>query len=64
MITTYERGRIAERPETALLQLEARFGPLSPQVRQRVESLSPQDLRQLILDFVKPQSLKDLRLED
>jgi Domain of unknown function (DUF4351) len=64
MITTYERGKIAERRETALLQLEARFGPLSPAVRQRVEGLSPEELRQLTLDLVKAQSLKELRLED
>jgi hypothetical protein len=30
MITTYERGRIEERLETALMLLEAKFGPLSP----------------------------------
>jgi hypothetical protein len=64
MITTYERGRIAERRETALLLVEARFGRLSPPVRQRVEALSPEDLRQLTLDLLKAQSLKDLRLED
>jgi hypothetical protein len=64
MITTYERGKIAERLEMALLQLEARFGPLSPAVRQRVEALSPEELRRTMLDFVKAQSLKDLRLEE
>jgi hypothetical protein len=63
MITTYERGKFAERLETALLQLEAKFGALSPEVKQRVEALSPEELRQLTLDFVKAQSLKELRLE-
>jgi hypothetical protein len=64
MITTYERGRIAERRESVLLQLEVRFGPLSSAARQRVEALSPEELRQLQLDLVKAQSLKELRLED
>jgi hypothetical protein len=64
MITTYERGRIEERRETALLQLEAKFGPLSPEVKQRVETLSPEQLRQLLLDLVKGQSLKDMGLQD
>jgi hypothetical protein len=64
MITTYDRGKLAERLETALLQLEARFGPLPPAVRQRVEALSPEELRQLTLGFVKAQSLKDLRLAE
>ena len=63
MITTYERGMaegiVRGQRVTALLQLEARFGPLSPAVRQRVEALSPDELRQLTLDFVKAQSLKD-----
>jgi hypothetical protein len=64
MITTYERGRIEERRQTALLQLEAKFGPLSEAVRQRLEALSPDQLRQLTLDLLKAQSLKELRLED
>jgi hypothetical protein len=64
MITTFERGKIAERRETALLQLEAKFGPLSPAVLQRVEALSPEELRQLTLDLIKAPSLKELRLED
>jgi hypothetical protein len=64
MITTYERGRLEGRRETALLQLEEKFGPLTAQVKQRVEALSPEDLRQLVLALVKSQSLKELRLED
>jgi hypothetical protein len=64
MITTYERGMIAGERQTALRQLEAKFGPLSPQVRQRVEAMSPEELRQLTLDFVTAKSLKELRLED
>lgn len=63
MITTYERARIEERREIALLQLEARFGPLATEVRERVEMLSPQQLRQLILDLLKAQSLEELHLE-
>ncbi len=64
MITTYERGRIEGRRETLLLQLEARFGPLAPAVKQRVEALTPEQLEQLLLDFAKAQPLKDLHLED
>jgi hypothetical protein len=64
MITTYERGRIEERRETALLLLEAKFGPLAPEVKQRVEALSAEQLRQVLLDLVKAQSLKELHLED
>jgi hypothetical protein len=68
MITTYERGKIAGRLEMALemalLQLEAKFGPLSPAVRQRVEALSAEGLRQLTLDSVRAQSLKELRLAE
>jgi hypothetical protein len=64
MMTTFDQGRIAERREVALLQLEEKFGPLSPEVRQRVEALPPDELRQLLRNFVKAQSLKDLRLEE
>lgn len=62
--TTFERGKIAERLEITLLLLEAKFGPLAPRVKQSVEALSPADLRQLMLDCVKAQSLRELRLED
>jgi hypothetical protein len=64
MITTYERGRIEGRRESALVLLEARFGPLSPEVKQRVAALSPEQLWQLLLDFLRCQSLKELHLED
>jgi hypothetical protein len=64
MMTTYERGKIAERRELALLLLEAKFGPLSAEVKQRVEALPPEELRQLMLDFIKAQSLQELGLED
>jgi hypothetical protein len=64
MITTYERGKIAGRREITLQQLEAKFGPLSSVVRERVESLPPEDLQKLALELMKAQSLKELRLED
>jgi hypothetical protein len=64
MMTTYERGQLSGRREIALLQLEARFGVLSAEVKQRVESLSLADLRRLTLDLLKAASLKELHLED
>ena len=64
MITTYERGILQGERKSALRQLEAKFGPLSPEVKQRVEALSPDGLAQLQLDLLKAQSLKELRLDD
>ncbi len=64
MITTYERGKIAERQETVLMQLAAKFGPLSDEVQQRIGALSPEQLRQLSLDLLKAESLQDLHLVD
>jgi hypothetical protein len=46
------------------LNQAAKFGPLSPEVKQRVEALAPEGLAQLLLDLLKAQSLKELRLED
>jgi len=63
MMTTGDRARIEERRELLLLQLEARFGPLSAEVRQRVEAIPPERLRQLLVDFAKAQSLSDLHLD-
>jgi hypothetical protein len=64
MITTYERGRIEERRETALLLLEKRFGALSAEAKQRLEVLSPDQLRQLVLDLFEGRSLQELHLGD
>jgi len=72
MITTYERGKIEGRVEgrfeelweMALRLLEAKFGPISPGVNHRVKVLSAEQLRQLILDLVKAQSLEELHLQD
>jgi hypothetical protein len=64
MQTTYERGKIEGERGTALLLLEAKFGPLSPEVKRRVEALSPERLRQLLLDLLKSQSLQELHLEN
>jgi hypothetical protein len=65
-MTTYERGyasgQLAERRETVLLQLEAKFGTLSAEVKRRVEALSGADLRRLTLDLMKAESLKELHL--
>jgi hypothetical protein len=64
MITTYERGILQGERRSALRLLEAKFGPLSAAVRERVEALSPQELAQLQLDLLKAQSLRELGLED
>jgi hypothetical protein len=72
MTTTYERGleRGLERgirqgeQRSALRLLEAKFGPLSADVKQRVEALSPEGLAQLQIDLLKAQSLQELRLQD
>jgi hypothetical protein len=63
MTTTYERGILQGERRSALRQLEAKYGPLSPEVKQRVEALSPEGLAQLQLDLLKAQSLKELGLE-
>src|SRR5262249_10480920 len=59
MKTTYERGiedgiEQGER-RAALRVMEAKFGPLSPKVKQQVEALSPEALAQLQLDLLKAQ---------
>ena len=72
MKTTYERGieqgieRGIEQGERRLTlrPMEAKFGPLSPKVKQQVEALSPEALTQLQLDLLKAQALGELRLGD
>jgi hypothetical protein len=64
MITTYERGIIQGQRQTALLLLEAKFGPLAPEVKQRLEALPPEQLKPFLLDLIKAQSLNELHLQD
>ena len=63
MKTTYERGIEQGERRAALLQMEARFGPLSPEVKQRVETLSPGALDQLLLNLLDAKTLEDLHLD-
>ncbi len=67
MLTYYERGELMGRfealKEIALLQLEARFGLLSLAVKQRVEAMSEEQLRDLLLALVRSQTLTDLGLD-
>jgi hypothetical protein len=63
MKTTYERGIEQGMRRTTLRQLEVKFGPLAPQVKQQVEALSPGALAQLQLDLLKAQSFEELGLE-
>ena len=63
MQTTYERGKLDGQREAAVLQLEKRFGSLASAVKQRIEALSGEQLRQLVLDLVTTQSTEDLHLE-
>jgi hypothetical protein len=64
MITTFERGCIAGQRQAALLQLEAKFGPLPPEVRQRLEALDPEQLPQLLVNLLNAPSLQELHLQD
>jgi hypothetical protein len=59
-----ERGIVQGEQRSALRQLEAKFGPLSADVKQRVEALAPEALAQLQLDLLQAQSLQELRLQD
>jgi hypothetical protein len=47
-----------------LLQLEAKFGILPPEVAQRVMELDPEQLRRLFVELLKSGSLRELHLQD
>ena len=64
MLTTYERGIIEGRREVALLLLEAKFGPLSPEVKQKVQGFTSEQLIQLAIDIIKGKAFQELRLAD
>jgi hypothetical protein len=62
MQTTYERGIEQGERQTTLRLMEAKFGPLSAEVKHQVEALSPEALARLQLDLLKAQALEELRL--
>ncbi|HEX4073005.1 MAG TPA: DUF4351 domain-containing protein [Planctomycetaceae bacterium] len=64
MKTTYERGIEQGERRLTLRLLDAKFGPLSPNVKQQVEALSPERVSRLQLDLLKAQSLEELHLDD
>jgi len=64
MKTTYERGIEQGERRSALRLMEAKFGPLTPKVKQQVEALSPEALAQLQLDLLKAHALAELCLDD
>jgi hypothetical protein len=72
LATTYERGFqqgiqegiLQGKRQVLLWMLEGKFGSLAPEVRQRVETLSAEQLEQLAQAIFTAQSLKDLHLQD
>jgi hypothetical protein len=65
MMTTYERG-ILQGERNALLYLwEKKFGLPVPAVKQHVESLSSaEEVRQLLVDVARAESIEELHLPD
>jgi flagellar biosynthesis/type III secretory pathway protein FliH len=57
-----EQGIEQGERRSALRQMEAKFGPLTPEVKQQVEALSPEALAQLQLDLLTAHTLEELRL--
>ena len=64
MKTTYERGIEQGERLAALRQMEKKFGPLSAEVKRRVEALSPEAVARLQLDLLDAQTVEELRLDD
>ncbi len=62
--TLYDRMLQRQFREMLQVQLETRFGPLSPQLQQRLESLPVERLRELLLAFAKGQSLQEMGLAE
>jgi hypothetical protein len=58
-----EQGRTEEIREVLCLQLEQKFGPLTPAVKANVESLSLERARQIASAILQAKSLTDLGLE-
>lgn len=64
MKTTCERGVEEGERRVALRLLEAKFGPLSADVKRQVEAMSRDAVARLQIDILWAQRLEDLRLGD
>jgi hypothetical protein len=56
MITTFERGKMEGERSTVLRLLEAKFGPLTPAIRERTEKLPIDEPRPLAIELMTAQS--------
>src|SRR5262249_24543363 len=59
-----QEGKLEGLREMVLLQLEAKFGALTPAIQQRVATVTLEQLRQLVVDLVQSRSLQALHLQD
>lgn len=62
--TFHEKGRLEGQRELIVIQLESRFGALSPAAMARVEQLTSDQLTDLARRFFTAQSLQELGLQD
>jgi hypothetical protein len=58
-----EKGMEKGQRQILLMQLERRFGPLTPEVRQRLEGLTLEQVQTTLLNLLTAGSLKELGLE-
>jgi flagellar biosynthesis/type III secretory pathway protein FliH len=58
-----EKGRIEGIREDLLLLLQARFGPLSAEIKAKTESLTIERSREIMLATLEAKSLSELGLE-
>ena len=63
-MTSFDKGEVVGMRRLLLRQLEKRFGPLSQQVRQRMEGFDTERLEQIAEAFAENKTLKELGLED
>jgi hypothetical protein len=68
MITTIERakseGKAEGCREMTLFLLNEKFGPLKPEIQQRIALLNFEQLQQLGSKLLKASSLKELNIEE
>ncbi len=62
MVRGIEQGVVQGERRSALRLMEVKFGPLSPQVKQQVETLSPDALAQLQINLLEAKTVAELGL--
>ena len=61
--TWFQKGQMHRQRQILLMQIEARFGPASQEIKTRVEELPTEEVEQRLIAILHAKSLEELELQ-